>query len=482
MKIVEFSPNRRDDAEIFASIQGLVPHHHKDKTVLEERVKEDEFNEEEVFKSSYSRMVSKSFRIRSTTLYKILQQSARTLETRNEILRRLLIPSIRKEIDSTRDMADKEKMELVLYALEEWGEEAHDRFEEIDAGLIKNGYRESLCQPLVCTHVHGNRLPEDLRGSAHSFLRDLFRLNNIHGDQFFYSPEVLTKYWNLIATDPGSFDPEISPVMGTMRGFFFRNPICFSLEKSEASDYYDLVEFLALERRKPRIASTRVQIRGLTDQDDFIVQEMLGIETHLYDDQMHIPSALGIPQDLSEEGLQLFREDIRRLSGIKASLAFPCFSTPSSCLEFSIGLSDNQHHFTLDGVEVRREGMEELIRVVGIKVFQLAKLAYRDPSRFPQPDLDAIDRQLQELVDKAEKDGLDEAISRDIVIKATILDFYEALAKLTFSMSAELERYLEGSQVVTLTIPRVLLAYLDQALEGRDLEDVLTEGMEGAGR
>ncbi len=484
MKIKEFSPDRRDDAEIFAAILGLVPHQEEDKIILRKRRAEDDFDAERVFRSSYSRMMSKSFRMRSSTLYRILQQAARTIETRNEILRRLLMPAIREEIDSSRDAGNREKMELVLYALDKWGEEAHDRLEEIDAGLIKEGYKESLCQPLVCTHLDGSRLPPDLRESSHSFLRELFRLNNIHnGDQFFYSPDVVIKYWNLVATDPGSFDPEISPVLGTMRVFFFRNPICFSLQKSESEDYYNLVEFLALERRKPRIVSSRIQLRGLTDQDDFIIQEMMGIETDLYDDQMQIPFAIGIPRDLSDEGLQLFREDVHRLSGIKAMVTFPIVaSSPASGLEFSLALTKDKRRFILDGAEVRKDNMEEVIRVVGRKVFQFACLIYRSPGMFPQPDLELLDRQLQETINRIEEQGLDEETSREIAVKAAQLDFYESLAKLTYSLSDEMVRYLEGSQVVNLTIPRVLLAYLDQILQKKDLDDILVKGLEEATR
>jgi hypothetical protein len=178
----------------------------------------------------------------------------------------------------------------------------------------------------------------------------------------------------------------------------------------------------------------------------------------------------------------LFREEVHRLSGIKASLTFPYFSAAStSSLEFSLSFSEDKKHFTLDGVEVRKENKEKVIRVVGRKVFELSQRAYRDPSMFLRPDLELLDKQLQDLVERVEEKGLDEAISREIVIKATLLDFYEALAKLTFSLSDQITRFLEESQVVNLTIPRILLAYLNQVLESKNLDELLLSGLE-AGR
>ena len=54
----------------------------------------------------------------------------------------------------------------------------------------------------------------------------------------------------------------------------------------------------------------------------------LSIETDLYDDQMHIPYAIGIPHQLSEEGILALRKGLHKLSGLSVDLMFPVSPRP----------------------------------------------------------------------------------------------------------------------------------------------------------
>mgnify|MGYP000998874837 FL=1 len=74
---------------------------------------------------------------------------------------------------------------------------------------------------------------------------------------------------------------------------------------------------------------------------------------------------------------------------------------------------------------------------------------------------------------RAEGEELTEGLAREIVAKITVLDYYESLARYSFSLGERLLAYLEEEHIVTMPIPRVLLALLNEMLEGTSADDRL---------
>jgi len=67
------------------------------------------------------------------------------------------------------------------------------------------------------------------------------------------------------------------------------------------------------------------------------------------------------------------------------------------------------------------------------------------------------------------------------VAKITVLDYYESLARYSFSLGEQLLAYLEGEHVVTLPIPRVLLALLNEGLEHQSADERLRAALRSEG-
>jgi hypothetical protein len=510
MSFREMPAGERTDAEILAAILGLIPVRSGEMIRLmprqgimdrieELRIAGDEdeayrlladleFDGEAVFKNCFSQMASRSVRVRTSTLYRMLEVMAGTKESRNDLLQRLLAPLAAEALDEIAESADERKIGLLRFSLDGWAKARRTGPEEIYSDDV-GGNEGAASRPVLRTRLENGDLPEDLRKYARYFLKNLFRLNNIHGrNEFVHPPEVVENYWEIISPDQGTFHAELAPASKSFAVGLYHISKSFGLERSENADYYGLLEMLVSEMRGPRIKGCRVEVHGANREDDLALQELLSIETVLIDEPPVVPRPAGIPQPMSPEGLELFRTGLQKLSGIRAEVLFPvnprdpdCGLQDYSMLGFDLVLDPASGRFLLDDAEVSAGTMDQLVLAVGGKLLALSRQLYRDPARFPQPDVDVLDTEVHALIAKAEREGLDDGLARDIVAKITVLDYYESLAKYSYALSDQIRRYLEGTQVVTFTVPRVLLALLDRKFEQRGIDDIVLAGLEGRG-
>jgi hypothetical protein len=439
-----------------------------------------EFNGETTFKKSFSQMASRSVRVRTSTLYRMLEAMARTNESRADLLRRLLAPVTEEALEEIAGNVDENKMRLLRFSLEGWTGTRRTGPEEVDSDDV-GGSEGAASRPVLRTRIESDALPADLVKYARYFLKNLFRLNNIHGrNEFVHPPETVESYWEIISPDQGVFHAEMVPASKSFAVGLYRTAKSFGLERSENADYYSLLEMLTSENRDPRIKGCQVEVHGASREDEMVLQETLSVETVMFDEQAAAPRAAGIPQKLSPQGLELFRSGLRKLSGIRAEVRFPvnaqdpdCGDRDYSVLGFDLVLDPASGRFRLDDAEVSESTMDQMVLAVGGKLLALSRQLYREPVKFPQPDVDVLDAEVHALIAQAEKDGLSDELARDIVAKITVLDYYESLAKYSYALSDQIRRYLEGTQVVTFTAPRILLALLDRKLEQRGIDDIV---------
>ncbi len=511
MPFRELPAGERADAEILAALLDLVPvrsgevirlmARHEVMDLIEElriageekeayrRLADLEFDGEAIFRKCFSQMASRSVRVRTSTLYRMLEAMTRTNESRNDLLRRVLAPVTGKALDDIAGSVDENKMRLLRISLDGWTRTRVTGPEEIDSDDV-GGSEGAASRPVLRSRMENDDLPADLRKYARYFLKNLFRLNNIHDrNEFFHPPEAVENYWEIIAPDQGVFHAEMAPASKSFAVGLYHTSKSFGLERSENADYYGLLEMLASEKRDPRIKGCRVELRGASREDELALQETLSVETVLLDEHAVVPRAAALPQAMSPGGLELFRSGLRELSGVRAEVLFPvnardpdCGDQDYSVLGFDLDLDPASGRILLDGTEVSESAMDQLVLAVGGKLLALSRQLYRDPAQFPQPDVDVLDAEVHALIARAEKEGLDDALARDIVAKITVLDYYESLAKYSYALSGQIRRYLEGTQVVTFTVPRVLLALIDRELERKGIDDIVLAGLQGRGR
>lgn len=149
-----------------------------------------------------------------------------------------------------------------------------------------------------------------------------------------------------------------------------------------------------------------------------------------------------------------------------------------AALGFDIGIDGETGRFLLDGAEASERSMHEVVVLIGRKLLDLSRQAYRDPARFPEPNIEELDAEVHRLIAEAEEDGLTEEMAREIVAKITVLDYYEALARYSYVLSEQLVRYLESEHAVTFTMPRILLALLNRVLEESNADELILQRLE----
>ena len=507
MPFREVPSAERTDAEILAAVQQLVPVPSGDviklmsRQAVMDRIEELrlagdqegahtllsalEFDDESVFRRCYTQMASRSVRVRTSTLFRMLKAMAVTMESRNDMMRRLVAPVLEDALDELAEGSDDERVRLLRYSLDSWaGAGKPSGLEEIDPDDVTGG-EGAVGRPVARARMGNERLPPELSKYARYFLKNLFRLNNIHGhDEFYHSPQAVEAYWEVVAPEQGVFHAEMAPASGSLTIGLYHTSRSFGLDRSEDPDYFGLLEMLASERRDPRVKGCRVGLHGATREDEIVLQEALSVETMLAEDPAIPSQTLGIPLPLSAEGRELFVRRLHQLSGVRADVLFPinplnpgCGDQDFSVLGFDLGLDARTGRFVLDGAPVSEESMDEVAEAIGGKLLALSRHLYRDPPRFPQPDVDALDAEVHALIARAESDGLSDELTREIVAKITVLDYYESLAKYSRALGEQVRRYLEGTQVVTFTIPRALLAVLDRRFEEEGVDEIVLSGL-----
>lgn len=511
MSFREMPAQKAADAEILASIQGLIPVRSGEGFLLLPRkrvmdlieesreagrfeetsrlLKALEFNGEAAFRRSFSQMTSRSVALPTATLYRMLEAMAETGESRDDLMRRLLAPAVSEALDEASGAMDEEKARLLKLSLEDWIKKRTG--EEVESDDLGGAVEGTIPAPVLRLRLGSKELSEDLRKYSRYFLKNIFRLNNIHGRyEFFHPPEVIEDYWEVVSPEQGVFHMELSPSHRSLSVGLYHTTRSFGLLRTDNPDYYDLVEFLASEKRAPRIRGCQVDVHGATAEDEVILEEALSIESMLLEDPTANGMIAGVPRPMSPEGLSAFRSRLMQLSGIRSEVRFPvnvhdpeCGDQDYSVLGFDLHLDEDTGRFVMDDVVVSEPTMHAVGLAFAGKLLGLTRQLYRDPANFPQPDIDELDAEVRALIARAERKELSEELAREIVSKITILDYYESLAKYSYALSEELLAQLEGTQNVTFTIPRILLALLDAAMGAEELNDrVLSSLREGGAR
>jgi hypothetical protein len=510
MFVREVPAQKATDAEILASLQGLIPVLCGERFLLLPRkrvmnmieesreagryeetsrlLKALEFNDEAVFRRSFSQMTSRSVELPTSTLYRMLEEMSETGESRDDLMRRLLAPAVSEALDNASEAMDEEKARLLRLSLEDW-KGKRVREEEVEFDDLA-GVEGAIPAPVLRLRLGGEQLSEDLRKYSRYFLKNIFRLNNIHGRyEFHHPPEVIEDYWEVVSPEQGVFHMEISPSHRSLSVGLYRTTRAFGLLRTDNPDYYDLVEFLVSEKRSPRIKGCLVDVHGATAEDEIILEEALSIESMLLEDPTASGMVAGVPRPMSSEGLSAFRSRLMQLSGIRAEVRFPvnvhdpeCGDQDFSVLGFDLHLDKGSGRFVMDDVVVSEPTMNAVGLAIAGKLLALTRQVYRDPANFPQPDIDQLDAEVHALITRAEREELSDELAREIVAKITVLDYYESLAKYSYALSEELLKQLEGTQSVTFTIPRILLALLDATVGPDGINERVLGGLRGGAR
>jgi len=190
-----------------------------------------EFNAEAAFREVYSQVASKSVRVKTSTMFRMLREAADTGEDRGDVMRRVLRPEMEELIDQLGGRIDDDKEDMVRYSLKEW--KGHEQQDVAD--LEANDFQEGDCPlPAMKRRFRPEELPADLRKYSRYFLKNLFRLNNIHGDnEFYYPPEIIERYWEFISPNQGTFELEMVPATGSLAVRIFNVSRKFGLERTE---------------------------------------------------------------------------------------------------------------------------------------------------------------------------------------------------------------------------------------------------------
>lgn len=508
MSFREVPVHQAADADILASVQGLFPVQCGDvirllprrrvMDLIEESRKAEryedttrllrtlEFNGEAVFRKCFSQMTSRSVPLRTSTLCRMLEVMAETGESRDDLMRRLLSPMVAEVLDDVACSMDEEKARLLRSSLDDWRRKraGEDEVESDDLGGSSEG---AISPPVLRVRLEKEGISPDLRKYSRYFLKNLFRLNNIHGkNEFYHPPEVIEDYWEVVSPEQGVFHVEISPSRKSLTVGLYRTSRSFGLVRTDNSDYYDLVELLVSERRSPRIKGCYVEVHGTTAEDEITLQEAMSIESMVLEDPTAIGLVAGVPRPMSSEGLSAFRSRLMRLSGIRSEVRFPvnlsdvdCGEQDYSVLGFDLRLDRDTGRFVVDDVAVSEATMHAIGLAFAAKLLALSRQLYRDPMHFPQPDIDDLDAEVHALIARAEREELTEDLAREIVAKITVLDYYESLAKYSYALSEQLLNLLEGTQSVTFTIPRILLALVDSAMRPEEMNDRILRALRG---
>ncbi|NLI74690.1 MAG: hypothetical protein GX369_08005 [Euryarchaeota archaeon] len=500
MIIREVPADQKIDAEILAALLDLIPvldgdryllmgrgavinrveeaRHFRDRDRGIELAKAMEFNAETVFRERYTQVASRTLDINTSTLFRVLEEASSTGESRDELMRRLLRPSVDQAINDLSNRLSEENEDLLRFSLEKWCA-SKQQMKEFDSRDLQEG---DVAIPVLNHRISHDEMPDDLHKYSRYFLKNLFRLNNIYRNyEFFYPPEIIERYWEFISPDQGTFDMKIIPDHGVMELRLYNVSRRFGLERTRNPDYYGIAEFLAKDARKRCIKGCRISVHGQTSEDDEKLKQMMLIETDGSDSP--IPGAAGcIAYNLSEEGLEKFRKLLSELSGIRAEVLFPVSEqtvgrNDLTFLDFNIDINEKTGRFQLDGAEASERSMHEIVVLIGKKLLDLSKQAYRDPENFPQPNVEELDAEVHRLIAEAEEEGLTEEMAREIVAKITILDYYEALARYSFVLSDQIIKYLESKQTITFTMPRMLIALLNRILVEQSADDIILENL-----
>ncbi len=500
MSIRQVPADRPGDAEILASLQGFCPvpsgsiiellPRRRVMDLVEKRRRSGEgdvevllkaldFDGEAVFQKGYSLISSCRLSLRTSTIFMLLRAMSESGESRNDVLRRVLVPAVEEALERTVDSMDEGKSRLLRYSLDNWKGLRRSTGDLVEPGDERCGEGVSGITHRRC--LGSEDLPPELSKTSRYFLKNLFRLNNLHGDnEFYHPPEVLEDYWEVISPDQGTFDVRMTPSRKELTVGLFRTSRGFGMNRTENEDYYNLLEFLASERRDPRIHCCRVELHGPTFEDEQYLQEALSVETVLVEGPVIEGTLAGRPRPLSPEGAGIFRSLLRKMSGVRAEVQFPVnLADPDhgqedfSVLGFDLEHDPDADRFLLDDVAVSSGNLQDVVLVIGSKLLALSRRVYPRPASFPQPDVERLEEEVQALMSRVEGEELTEDIAREIVAKITVLDYYESLTRYSFSLGEQLLAYLEGEHVVTLPIPRVLLALLNEGLEHQPADERL---------
>jgi hypothetical protein len=241
---------------------------------------------------------------------------------------------------------------------------------------------------------------------------------------------------------------------------------------------------LGSERRIPRVKGSRVEVHGMTVDDEIVLEEALSIESMLVEDPTIEGQSASVPMAMSSQGLVSFRSHLRSLSGIRAEVRFPVnVNDPYggdqeySVLGFDLDYDREAGAFILDEERISPVDHHLVVLTVGGKLLGLSRQLSNDPANFPAPDVHELESEVHALIARAEDTDLTEELAKEIVAKITVLDYYESLAKFSYALSERIILLLEGDQKIEFTIPRALLALLNAALLTKSADEILLNGL-----
>jgi hypothetical protein len=487
-----YPAERKVDAEIVAALQGLYPvrcgdliellPRQKVLDLIEERdgagdVEAAEelsralaFDGESAFQRSYSQMTSCRLIVRTSTLFRLMEISTRSDEGRDDILRRQLAFAIDKALEDVTKHGSEEKVGLVTPFPE--------RVEVLKTSSPGGGWQRGRGSrpvghgqdPLHC--LEGDSLPPELVKTSRYFLKNLFRLNNLHGNnEFHHPPEVVEDYWEIVSPDQGIFEVRMVPARRELALVLFRTSRSFGLNRTDNEDYYGLIEFW------PRNGGSHVSMAAGSryevahERTMCTLRRLSAWRPEVVEGPIPDGPLAGIPRPLSLEGLRTFRSCLRRMSGVRAEVQFPIDpndpfpgSENLSVLGFDLSFDREEGRFLIDEVPVRPGGEDDVALVIADKLLALSRRLCPRPSSLPVPDMQKMEAEVRALIALSEQDDRGEELARKIVAKITVLDYYESLVRYAYALSRQLIEFLEGEQEIVLAIPRPLLALLNEEL------------------
>ena len=517
MTIKEFSLNEKNDAEIFAALQNLIlvedPHNNKiflrtRKQALEEvKSKKEQGRNDDAYRllaltksdsksflnDIFSQTSTKSYRINSTTMYKLRMRNYEKELTRSDCVKLLLGPTLSEFFNKHKKDISDENARTIEGLYNKWirtkRKKTSKRSDEQD---LKETQEEEQPEQSF-TFLFDGFVAQNITVPACSFIGNLLRLMNFRpDDEFYYPPETieryLDRYGDYFAKKTVSF--QILPEMENLRINFMSS---FSAELiREANDdvnFLRILEFLVLEWKYRKFKNFEFEVNGKTEKEQKILMDLKNLETSYFkSDDPSVMIKTAVPS-LSESRREQFRAGIQKLSKIEFVHRLG-YSTqieeddgtwikvpdPIYPLMFKIDLTPDGKSFTLDGINAIYDMSEELQKTIHEKLMTLAKCIYGRIWKFERPIIEGPGRQVGTTQGIGD-DEPDDRIINEMMRNFVVLEFYKSIDELSKALADDIIFNLMGTQVISLTIPRALLAFLNAAMKDKNIDELIVKGL-----
>lgn len=517
MTIKELSLSEKNDAEIFAALQNLIlvedPHNNRillltRKEALEEvKSKREQGRNDDAYRllaltksdsksflnDIFSQTSTKSYRINSTTMFKLRMTNFKTELTRSDCIKRLLGPTLSEFFNKHKKDISDENARTIEGLYNKWirtkRKKTSPRSDEQDLKEIQ----EEDHPEQSFTFLFDGFVAQNITVPACSFIGNLLRLMNFRPDgEFYYPPEAIERYLDrygyYFAKKIVSF--QILPEMGNLSiNFMSGFPAELVREANDDVDFLRILEFLVLEWKYRKFKNFEFEVKGKTEKEQKILMDLKNLETSYFkSDDPLVMTKTAVPS-LSESGREQFRAGIQKLSKVEFVHRLG-FSTqieeddgtwtkvPGSIypLMFKIDLTPDGESFTLDGIIATYDKSDEMQKVIHDKLMTLAKCIYGRIWKFERPIIEGPGGKM-ETTPGARDDEPDDRIINEMMRNFVVLEFYKSIDELSKALADDIIFNLMGSQVISLTIPRVLLAFLNAAMKDKNIDELIVKGL-----